>query len=89
MAKLIDIEKNIFSFCPLLNDYILVCNFDDNTESNLLQQYEFDKNVINLKLVAEKKNMKIDCFVKKMGYLPNGNLILLTYSGSVKILSTD
>lgn len=89
VAKLIDIEKNIFSFCPLLNDYLLVGNFDDNSESNLLQQYEFDKNVINLKLVTEKKNMKIDSFIKKMGYLPNGNLVLLTYSGSVKILSTD
>lgn len=89
VAKLIDIEKTIFSFRPLLNDYLLVGNFDENSESNLLQQYEFDKNVINLKFVIEKENMKIDSFIKKMGYLPNGNLVLLTYSGSVKILSTD
>ena len=92
VIKLIDIAKNIFCLYYLRDSYfryLIVSDIDDNDEKNLLEQYKIDEYYYSVKLSREKNDMKIDSFIKTIGGFSNGHLFLLTYSGTIKILSQD
>ena len=87
VAKLFDINKNIFCLYPIEEKYLIISVIDDESEKNFLQKYEINNEGTDLKLIKEKKDMKVDSFVKTIGRLNDGNFILLSYLGSVQLIS--
>ena len=87
VAKLFDINKNIFCLYPIEEKYLIISVIDDESEKNFLQKYEINDEGTDLKLIKEKKDMKVDSFVKTIGSLNDGNFILLSYLGSVQLIS--
>lgn len=87
VAKIIDTNKHVFCLYPINEKYLIVGNIDEETGKNFLQQYEINDMYSHLNLEGEKNDMKIDSFILRIGYLNNGSIVLLTYSGGIKLLS--
>ena len=54
-----------------------------------MQQYEILDEGNDLKLISEKNYIEIGDYIKAIGCLKDGKLVLLSFSGNVKILSTE
>ena len=75
-------------FINLKDKYLIVANHDTKTNLNQLQQYEIEEEGNDLKLISEKNDIEIGDYIKAIGFLKDEKLVLLSFSGNVKILST-
>ena len=88
IIKSIDTKKNIHCLFNLKDKYLIVANHDTKTNLNQLQQYEIEEEGNDLKLISEKNDIEIGDYIKAIGFLKDEKLVLLSFSGNVKILST-
>ena len=90
IIKSIDTKKNIHCLFNLKDKYLIVANYDTKKNVNQLQQYEIEEEGSNLKLITEKNDIEIgNDYIKAIGCLKDEKLVLLSFSGYVKILSTE
>ena len=90
IIKSIDTKKNIHCLFNLKDKYLIVANYDTKKNVNQLQQYEIEEEGSNLKLITEKNDIEIgNDYIKSIGCLKDEKLVLLSFSGYVKILSTE
>ena len=89
VVKLFDIYKNILCLYSLENKYLIISVIDDESEKSFLQKYKVNEEGNSLMLIKEKKDIKVDSFVKSIGLLNNDNFVLLSYLGSVQFMPED
>ena len=83
IIKSIENQKNIHCLYALKDKYLIVA------KAKKLEQYEFEEEGKNLKLISEKNDIEINDNIKNIGCLKDGKLVLLSSSGEVKILTMD
>ena len=89
IVKSIDTKKNNHCLFNLKDKYLIVANHDTKKNVNQLQQYEILDEGNDLKLISEKNDIEIGDYIKAIGCLKGEKLVLLSFSGNVKILSTE